>query len=587
MNLLNNYRIYILLYILFIAISSCGDDLTRTNVNPNDLESNVVDPTYTLPNILGSTTITFGNAYMIGNTTISRVPAAVQYIQRDFEGVGTVNNYDWSPIGIDASGYKSLANSVYLIDNSDRAVDSTFIRATGLILKSFFSGYFSSVYGDMPYEEGMRGADGILQPKYDHQPDIFHGILQDLDLANSILMNVDQVSSFTKENDILYEGDVIKWRRFANSLQLRFLMRLSEKAADFRNLKNFDVPSRFKEIAMNSDKYPLILSREDNAVIHYAGLAKTDSYPGGSFASGANAIPSHFYGLKAAAPFVQLLRNNRDPRLTVFFQPVDIRVSLDPELDNELIYEDSNGNLVRNLTSDPDNVIDTFLYVGLPIGIQSPNNYNRRDEASFAGYDNIYAGSGSNPFVSYIANFFREDSGPLSHFVYMTDSEVQFILAEASILNWIDEEDEQYLVDGISNSLAEWNIEDGDAKVYNSSVHIIEPFDSESFLENMLNQYKGLSDLEDKREFILTQKWIASFNTYESWFNWRRTGYPDLMKNVNNGPNGNKIPIRFTYSARELSLNELEAEMAIERLEPSENTIWSKMWLLQGTGKPW
>ena len=92
---------------------------------------------------------------------------------------------------------------------------------------------------------------------------------------------------------------------------------------------------------------------------------------------------------------------------------------------------------------------------------------------------------------------------------------------------------------------------------------------------------------------IMEQKWIASWTAAaESWFDWRRTGYPQLRpgKEVKR----DAIPLRFYYSVKELDLNRENCEVAIDRLEETsfsegdgKNSAWSKMWLLQGTGNPY
>src|SRR5690606_889613 len=66
---------------------------------------------------------------------------------------------------------------------------------------------------------------GILQPKYDMQEDIYNGILADLEAANALF----DESAGTVVGDILYSGDLLKWKKLANSLRLRYLMRISNK----------------------------------------------------------------------------------------------------------------------------------------------------------------------------------------------------------------------------------------------------------------------------------------------------------------------------------------------------------------------
>src|SRR5690606_398640 len=92
---------------------------------------------------------------------------------------------------------------------------------------------------------------------------------------------------------------------------------------------------------------------------------------------------------------------------------------------------------------------------------------------------------------------------------------------------------------------------------------------------------------------VIEQKWIASWTAAtEAWFDYRRTGYPDLKA----GPAALRqaLPVRFYYMQDELGINRQNAEQALERLEVTahsqaddKNSAWSKPWLLQGTGKPW
>jgi hypothetical protein len=91
----------------------------------------------------------------------------------------------------------------------------------------------------------------------------------------------------------------------------------------------------------------------------------------------------------------------------------------------------------------------------------------------------------------------------------------------------------------------------------------------------------------------MEQKWIASWTAAsESWFDYRRTGLPALQ------PGGivkrDALPLRFYYSVDEMDYNPDNTQAAIESLEATaysaedgKNSAWSKMWVLQGTGKPY
>ena len=92
----------------------------------------------------------------------------------------------------------------------------------------------------------------------------------------------------------------------------------------------------------------------------------------------------------------------------------------------------------------------------------------------------------------------------------------------------------------------------------------------------------------------MEQKWIAGWQNVEPWLDWRRTGFPDLKA----GPvasYGPAIPIRLAYpvpnSDEKYMVNYNEA---VNRLEPtvfvpagqSKDHVMSKIWVIQGTGKP-
>jgi len=152
----------------------------------------------------------------------------------------------------------------------------------------------------------------------------------------------------------------------------------------------------------------------------------------------------------------------------------------------------------------------------------------------------------------------------------MSAAEVNLILAEAALYGWAPGSPEQYYAEGIKQSLNAWGV--------GSS------FDN--YIEGA--PYSGL-------ESIIQQKWIASWTAAaESWFDYRRTGLPDLQ--TGESAKRVKLPLRFYYGLNdEISRNTENANAAIEKLEATQyqgndqtkNSAWSKMWLLQGTNKPY
>ena len=83
----------------------------------------------------------------------------------------------------------------------------------------------TDVYGDCPYTEALQAKTGnIALPVYDKQSDIYPAMLNSLDSVIATLnAGADKVT-----NDVIYQGDIDKWKKFGYSLMLRMAMRLTK-----------------------------------------------------------------------------------------------------------------------------------------------------------------------------------------------------------------------------------------------------------------------------------------------------------------------------------------------------------------------
>ena len=158
----------------------------------------------------------------------------------------------------------------------------------------------------------------------------------------------------------------------------------------------------------------------------------------------------------------------------------------------------------------------------------------------------------------------------------MTAAEVHFILAEAiAVKGWNAGDAQSHYNAGIQASFAAWGI---GAEAANN---IAQP---EVVFDGTLKQ-------------IIQQKWIASWSAAtEAWFDWRRTGFPELH-GVQGRTVAKELPVRFYYQLDERNLNGTNVAAANALLETTQysnfgadgakNSPWSKPWIIQGTGKPW
>lgn len=97
-------------------------------------------------------------------------------------------------------------------------------RQAARILKAFLFHRLTDYYGNIPYSEALKLT--IHFPKYDHQSTIYADLLNELDEAATEISVMNPDDGFT-DADLIYKGDVSKWRKWSYSLMLRLAMRVS------------------------------------------------------------------------------------------------------------------------------------------------------------------------------------------------------------------------------------------------------------------------------------------------------------------------------------------------------------------------
>lgn len=547
---INNFHLLILT-ILFILFNSCKD-LDELNINPNAPDPQVADLNLLMPTIItgiGQTVVGLGFGDIAG---------VMQHTQKDGWS-SSHNNYDWDNQSHDWSNYYGILRNIDEFYNKAIEGEYEFHKGVGLVMKAYTFGLITDLWGDAPHNDALKAEKGseFFKPAYDYQRDIYLSILNDLENANTFLSKPSSAyTNISSTQDILYQGNVAKWRKLANSLALRYYMRLSEKEREIAK-------QGIAKIASDVDKYPLITQASDDAKVGYIGSSPSDSWPS---TMEFNPDPRGAYmRVKMCTTLVKILQELNDPRLGVWANKIEIPLVL---VSGEKIDRIVNGR--REISQD---VVDEFekafnvkidfdpQYVGLPPSLFAPQAYNLNPTKEQGGY---------NPHCSHLNEMYKKSSGPLLQMRLMSAAEVHFILAEAALYEWIPGNPEEHYAEGICQSFNAWGVT--------------------SEFENYINgvPYFGL-------ESIIQQKWIASWTAAaESWFDWRRTGFPKLK--TGEAAVREALPLRFYYHYdNEIAKNTTNANAAIERLEPtqykgsdvSNNSAWSKMWVLQGTGKPY
>ena len=547
-------RLKFFLILLAAILFSC-QDLEELNINPNG-----VDPAVAHPNLLLSTVIT-STGQAVVNLGYGDIAGVMQHTQKDGWGGGH-NNYEWTP-NQDWGSYYSILRNADELYNKAVDMELEFHQGVALVIKSYVFGLVTDLWGDAPYSHALKGEQGgaeNLKPVFDSQEDIYTGILADLETANTLLSkNQSDYDDINGVQDVVYNGIVAMWRKFANSLALRYYTRLSEKDPSTAR-------GGIEKIVGDPEGYPVIMDAGDDANMDYPGNSETDSWPANTVYDGTGG--SNFRRLKMCATLIDTLQNLNDPRLGLWAQKIDIPLVVvatpvdRDEIVNGIRYvgQDIAGHYESTygipLDEDPE-------YVGLPPAWSIvPQAYNLNPNLEQAP---------QNPHASHLNARYQNASGPLLKSRILSAAEVHFIIAEAALKGWTSENAQTHYEAGVEASFDAWKI----SSAYNA------------YISGAGVAYDGTL------EQIMEQKWIASWTAAaEAWFDYRRTGLPALQPGTI--VKRDALPLRFYLSADEIDFNPDNAKAAIEKLEETsfsspdgKNSAWSKMWLLQGTGKPW
>jgi len=541
---------------LVLLMSACYD-LEEVNINPNG-----VDPAVAHPNLLLSTIVT-STGQAVVNLGYGDIAGVMQHTQKDGWSGGH-NGYDWST-SQDWASYYSILRNVDEMYNKAVEMELEFHQGVGLVIKSYVFGMITDLWGDAPYSQALKGELGEaenIKPVFDRQEDIYAGILTDLETANTLLSGSQgDYEGISPVQDVILAGNVLRWRKFANSLALRYYMRLSEKVPA-------TAEAGIEKIVGDPEGYPIILSATEDVNMDYPGASTADSWPTNTVFG--QLEQGSYRRVKMCATLVDTMQRLNDPRLELWARKVDVPlvVVASPDDRDEIV------NGIRYVGPDAVNqYVDQFGilpdedpdYVGLPASWSNlPQAYNMNP-------DNNWGQAPLNPHASHLNERYMNTTGPLIKSRMMTAAEVHFIIAEAALKGWTSESAQAHYEAGVEASLRAWG-------------------KSSAYADYILNP--GVA-YEGSLKQIMEQKWIASWTAAaEAWFDYRRTGLPALQPGL--VVKRDALPLRFYYSVDEMDYNPENAQSAIGLLETTEfsaedgeNSAWSKMWVLQGTGLPY
>jgi len=448
-NNISKYAVLLALTATPLVITSCRQELD-INVDPNNPSQ------ASLSGLLSASQVGF--AFALGGEG-TRMPAS---IVQHYAG-HRAQPLDYAQYRITSSATDGTWTALYntLMDmremeNKATASGNQAYLGVSKILQAHAFSVTTDLFGDIPFSQALQGRTNIT-PVYDKQEDIYPALITMIDEGVAALT----AATETISGDIVYGGDVTKWKKYGNSLKLRLLNHLSRRQPNAA--ANF--------LASNPS---LIDTSVDDAKVLF-----------GSVASNANPIYQFdvLSGRKdqaVASTIVDKMKALSDPRVSVYFEPV---------AGNALGLKGQYlGNAPGNDTED-----------------SQKNRYSRVGSA----YASIKA-----PVVLMSAaevNFIKAE-------VYHRASDSRAQAAYQAAIT------QDFAALGLSSSAA-------------------------AYLANANVAYNGTL------QRIMEQKWITMFQaSYESWVDWRRTGFPVLTPAANNATS-NVIPRNLPYPDVEINSN--------------------------------
>jgi len=531
------------LFLIVGLLSSCTKDYEKINTNPNNP---IVVPAIDIFTNAEQTSISRQLGGWIQHTYLGvwcQQWCKVQYIDEDRYMPRDMSGE------FQASYINELKNLTIVITKAAAEKNDALVAAAK-VLRAWSFMYVTDTWGDIPYSQALQGFSltGTLTPVYDTQASIYADLLVQLEEAN-VTLAAAIPSTNLGAGDIIFGGDPVAWRKFANSLKLRLLNRAAGTPWTFTyNMVAPQAPvtttpgaaalstadAQIAAILADPVTYPIFESNDDNVKLVFPGLPYRNDIFNALYTRTDQAI---------SETMVNWLKARTDPRLHIYGQPTPNSVATPP-----LDYVGfQNG---RGITSAP---FPAVSLLGTKIA------YNEKAPLYVLCFDEIQ-------FIK--AEYYKRVGNDAAA---KTAYEAGI---QASMDRW-------GLVNG-GNVFPSW----GKTAITTSTVGI--PVNYTTYLANPLVLWSGTD--AHKFQLICEQRWAGMYGQgVQAYAEVRRTGFPERMFEYElEGayyPNLG-LPIRLQYALSEDTYNTTNVAAArtaqnIEAINEgmfSTNGISSQVW---------
>ena len=251
------------LFALLLMLPSCDEGFEELNANPNEPE--LVPPATLFPlAIREAAQRIHGHSTRNERLNLDGGMLWMQYFARNqyvnegdtYNPAATLRTGTWD--GFYTESLVNLQSVINLTSDPEGRYYNTNYAAAATIMREYVFSIVTDTWGAIPYTQALVGSTaGNLAPVYDSQADVYASILATLKTASDQL----DPAGTPIEKDILFNSDVMMWKKFANSLRLRLANRQAKQVPG-------ESQAIFAEIMGNPQQYPILTADDVAAFFH-------------------------------------------------------------------------------------------------------------------------------------------------------------------------------------------------------------------------------------------------------------------------------------------------------------------------------
>ncbi|APY08001.1 hypothetical protein BWZ20_06655 [Winogradskyella sp. J14-2] len=288
---------YILSVFSFLIITSCTEDFEEINTNPNS--PSTVQPSLLLRQVIYDFGENMSYEGFVAGDLLAQHRTALDFNLFDRHDLKSpqLGGNPWPVF------FTNLRDNEIILNQARTTETNAVYEGPALILKAYMAAGLTDLFGDVPYFEAFNGIEGTVTPAYDKQEDIYlneNGILDNLDKGIAAIEAYSDVIPL--EGDILFNGNLQAWIKFANALKIKHLLRISDKV---------DVSNELQALFNDGN---FISTNSENAIFNF-----TNTDPN-SFRLAQLRI-GDFNNFVLSETMEAILNDLNDPRMATLFRP--------------------------------------------------------------------------------------------------------------------------------------------------------------------------------------------------------------------------------------------------------------------------